>query len=169
MLTWGLVAAIAGVLVIAVVVPRVAGATPYTILTSSMRPALPPGTLVVVRPVRSADVAVGDVLTYQRDSGEATVVTHRVVEVGQDAQGTPRWRTRGDANDVVDPGWVRPVQVRGRLWYDVPHLGRLNLLLTGSQRRTATVAVAAALLGYAGLLLTGAARDRLRRGREVVS
>jgi signal peptidase len=36
---------------IAVLVPRLGGATPYVVLTGSMEPRMPPGTLVVVKPV----------------------------------------------------------------------------------------------------------------------
>jgi signal peptidase len=144
-----------------VIVVVVGGATPYTILTGSMRPHYPPGTLVVVKPVAAAAVALGAVITYQIHSGKPEVVTHRVVQVGQDASGEPRWRTQGDANAVPDPGWVLPVQVKGELWYAVPFLGRANLILTGQQRQTAVVAVAVMLFGYAGALWFGAARDRM--------
>jgi signal peptidase len=158
---------IAGAVVVAVLVPRVGGATPYTILTGSMRPHYPPGTLVVAKPVRPSDVRVGMVITYQRESGRPDVVTHRVVDVGRDAHGRPEWHTQGDANPAVDPGWIRPVQLKGRLWYAVPQLGRVNLMLTGHQRRTAVVLTASGLFGYAALLWLGALRERLRRRSPV--
>ncbi|MFL6157649.1 MAG: signal peptidase I [Marmoricola sp.] len=168
-LAWVVILGVVAVLAVAVLVPRIGGATPYTILTGSMRPHLPPGTLVVSRPVRTADIGVGTVITYQRESGRPDVVTHRVVEVGQDELGRPRWRTRGDANPVPDADWVRPVQVKGALWYSVPQLGRVNLLLTGHQRRNATVAVALALFGYAVALWLSAVRDRFRRQQTMVT
>jgi signal peptidase len=67
---------------VGVVAPLVLGATPYTVLTGSMRPTYPPGTMVVVRPVDVERVAPGDVVTYQLASGRPEVVTHRVVAVG---------------------------------------------------------------------------------------
>ena len=160
---WALILVVGAAVAVAVVVPRLGGATPYTILTGSMRPHLPPGTLVVVKPVDPADVGVGTVLTYQLESGRPDVVTHRVVEVGQDPDGEPRWHTRGDANGADDPEWVRPVQVKGRLWYSVPQLGRVNLWLTGPQRHLVELGVAALLLGYAVVMFIGSARDRVRR------
>lgn len=170
LVAWVVILAVTAAVVVAVLVPRLGGATPYTILTGSMRPHLPPGTLVVVRPVRPSAIGVGTVITYQRRSGEPDVVTHRVVAVSQAPDGSPLWRTRGDANPVPDPGWVRPVQVKGALWYSAPFLGRANLWITGSQRRTVTVVLAAGLLGYAGWMLVGSVRDRfgLRpRGRRL--
>ncbi|MFL6025080.1 MAG: hypothetical protein ACJ72O_17190, partial [Marmoricola sp.] len=69
------------VLALAVVVPKLGGATSYTILTGSMRPHMPPGTLVVVKPDKPDQVRVGDVLTYQIESGKKAVATHRVERV----------------------------------------------------------------------------------------
>ncbi|RZI86995.1 MAG: signal peptidase I, partial [Microbacterium sp.] len=129
---------------------------PYTVLTGSMRPDLPPGTLVVVRPVQIDDLAVGDVITYQLRSGRPTVVTHRVVASGFRADGTTVLTTQGDANGVPDVRPVRAEQVRGRLWYAVPHLGRVNTALDGAQRQTAVYVVAAALLLYAASMFVGA-------------
>src|SRR3954471_3578468 len=53
-----------------IVIPAVTHAVPLTVLTSSMEPGLPPGTLLIVRPVDPADLRIGDVATYQIRSGE---------------------------------------------------------------------------------------------------
>src|SRR5690348_1134464 len=84
------------VLALVVVIPRVGGGTAYTVLTGSMRPTMPPGTLVVVRPVKPEQIAVGDVVTYQIESGDPTVATHRVVAVGIDMKGEYRFTMKGD-------------------------------------------------------------------------
>jgi signal peptidase len=76
-----------------------------------------------------------------------------------------RFQTRGDANNGPDPTWVRPEQVRGKLWYAVPGLGRVGSLLTGGQRQRAVQVVAFLLVGYAGVMFLGAARRRLGRAR----
>ena len=68
-LAWFVIAGVLVLLTLAVLVPRVGGATPYTILTGSMEPGLPPGTLVVVKPVPADRIAIGSVITYQLDSG----------------------------------------------------------------------------------------------------
>ena len=60
---WTILLGAVALLVVGVGIPRVAGATPYDILTSSMEPDLPPGTLVVSRPVDPQDVGIGDVIT----------------------------------------------------------------------------------------------------------
>lgn len=167
-LAWLVILVVVAVLAVAVVIPRIAGATPYTVLTGSMQPELPPGTLVVVKPVEPEDISVGSVITYQLESGKAAVVTHRVVAQGFNGKGELQFRTQGDANDVPDEEWVRPVQIKGEEWYSVPLLGHVNNWLTGEERQVAVYVVAALLLGYAGFMVTSAARDRLRK-REPVS
>lgn len=165
-LAWTVILGCVLVLAAAVLVPRVAGATPYTILTGSMKPDFPPGTLVVVRPVDTADIHVGSVVTYQLRSGEPEVVTHRVVDVGVNLEGETRFETRGDANSVSDPELVRPEQVRGTLWYSVPHLGRVNTILDGHERQLLVYGAAGLLALYAGAMFAGAGRDRVVRSRR---
>ncbi|HEY0905402.1 MAG TPA: signal peptidase I [Marmoricola sp.] len=169
LLAWLVILGVAVVLAITVLVPRAAGATPYTILTGSMRPGLPPGTLVVVRPTPADEVRVGDVITFQLRSGEPTVVTHRVVVVGENGRGERVFRTQGDANEVADAEWVRPVQLKGVLWYDAPYLGRVTNLLDAIGRQLALVVVVGFLLLYAGLMFGSDLRDRQarRRSRDV--
>ncbi|WP_240937852.1 signal peptidase I [Nocardioides sp. JQ2195] len=167
-LAWLVILGVVAALVVAVLVPRVAGATPYTILTGSMQPSYPPGTLVVVRPADVGDIGVGSVITYQLESGEPTVVTHRVVSSGVNGKGEVEFRTQGDANGTPDELPVRPVQVRGELWYSVPFIGHVNNWLSGKERQMAVYVVAGLLLGYAAFMLTSSLRDR-RRNRGAAS
>lgn len=160
LLAWLVILGIAAVITAAVLVPRLGGGTPYTILSGSMRPALPPGAMVVVRPVEPDEVRVGDVITYQLRSGEPEVVTHRVVTVGVNGEGERVFRTQGDANEIADAAWVRPAQVMGVQWYDVPHLGRVTQVLDGAERQLALTVVVAFLLVYAVAMFGSDLRDR---------
>ena len=157
---WTVILGAVAALTVAVLVPRVTGATPYAVSTGSMRPILAPGSLVVARPVPVDQIGIGDVITYQLESGKPAVATHRVVAVGLNGAGERVLRTQGDANPVPDPDWVRPVQVKGAAWYTVPHLGWLSILLTTPQRQWAIHGIAALLLGYAIVLSVSAVRDR---------
>jgi signal peptidase I len=162
-LAWLVMLAIGAMLLVALVVPRLAGASTYVIETGSMRPDLPPGTMIAVKQLDPATVAAGDVVTYQLESGDPTVVTHRVVAVGYDGTGGVRWRTQGDANNAVDQNWVLPEQLRGRVWYAVPYLGYVTSVVSDQQRRVVVGLLALGLGGYAVLQFSGALRDR-RRG-----
>jgi signal peptidase len=164
-IAWMVILAAALVLAVAVLIPRIGGATPYTILTGSMRPGMPPGTLVVVKPADPATLAVGDVITYQLHSGQPTVVTHRIRQISITMDGDRTFQTQGDANNVADSPWVRPVQIRGKKWYSVPYLGRLNTMMTSQQHRWTVYGAAALLGGYALVMFAGAGRDRIRRRR----
>ncbi|SDS29116.1 signal peptidase I [Microlunatus soli] len=165
-LSWTVILGMTAVLAAAVVVPRLAGATPYTVLTGSMRPGMPPGTLVVVKPVAFDRLRTGDVVTYQLESGKPTVVTHRVIAIGVNGAGDRVLQTQGDANDRPDANSVREVQVRGKAWYSVPYLGHLNNLLTSGQRQWVVYGVVVVLIGYALAMWIGAARDRTRRRND---
>jgi signal peptidase len=159
---WLVLLTAAAALAVAVAVPRLAGATPYSVMTGSMQPHYPPGTLVVVKPLPVGEIHTGDVITYQLESGEAPVVTHRVVQIGTNLDGDVRLVTQGDANDIPDAEPVRPVQVKGRLWYSVPYLGYLNNVIGGNERRVGIYLVAAGLLGYAAFMFAGSTRERRR-------
>lgn len=148
----------------AIIVPRAVGATPLAVLSSSMEPKYPIGTLVVIRPVPAADIQVGDVITYQIESGKPAVATHRVIEKGFRHDGEVQFVTRGDANNVADAEPVREVQVRGRLWYAVPYLGYVSTWLTGDTRGLIVSLAAVLLLGYGAWMVVSGVRDK-RRGK----
>lgn len=152
-----------GVGIAAVVVPAVTGSVALTVRSSSMEPALPAGTLLVVRPTATDDIAPGAVLTYQLRSGEPTLVTHRVTQRMLLTDGSPVFITKGDANPQPDLDPVKPVQVRGTVWYAIPYVGWVAQLLDGEVRTVVISAAVGALLLYAAWMFISAARDRTRR------
>lgn len=162
-LAWMVILAAVTVIAAAVVIPRLRGATPYTITTGSMAPTYPPGTLVAVRPVGPEDLSVGDVVTVQLESGRDTVVTHRIAAIQHRMDGDLQFVTKGDANDVVDAEVRMPVQIRGEVWYFLPYVGYVSLALTGIQRQWIVTALAVGLFGYAGWMFVGAWRERRHR------
>lgn len=170
-LAWGLSAGLLCLVVLigalAVVVPLLTGSTPRTILTGSMTPAYPPGTLVIVRPVDPAEIAIGTPITYQLESGKDVVVTHRVVSITSSSDGGRSFVTQGDANGAPDAKPVLPVQVRGAVWYAIPWLGYVNTLVNGPAAAWLVPLVAAALLAYAACLAGGALVAGIRRRRGV--
>lgn len=155
----GLAVAVVGA---AVIVPRLSGSTPMTVLTGSMSPTYPPGTLVVVRPLPADEIGIGTPITYQLRSGEPTVVTHRVIGVGYDGKGERVFATKGDANESPDAEPVRAVQVCGEVWYAVPWLGRLNILFSADQHELMTRVAAGGCFAYAAAVLL---RGRWRRAQ----
>jgi signal peptidase len=87
--------------------------------------------------------------------------------MGLREDGSPVYRTKGDANPSPDPQWVRPVQVVGTVWYAVPYVGRLNTFMTPQHRDLLIKAIAVLLLAYGALELLLGIRDGFaRRARQ---
>lgn len=98
---------------------------PVTVLSDSMAPTFSRGDLIVATPQPVESLRVGQVITFSIPVGDHRVETHRVVEILAGGV-TPVVRTKGDANDGVDP-WN--AQLSGdRAWTvaaTVPKLGWL--------------------------------------------
>jgi signal peptidase I len=162
-LSVGLLGLVLFVAAVVIVIPRAAGATPVTVLTSSMEPTLPPGTLVVVKPKAVHDIHVGDVMTYQIRSGDPAVISHRVIAITTSTTNGMTFTTKGDNNAEADPPVV-PAQVRGVVWYSVPLIGYVNSALDQSQRSWVLPAVGVLLILYAAwMFLRGTASSVRRR------
>ena len=93
----GVVLVLAALMLVAFAGVRLFGLTPYAVLSGSMEPEYPTGSLIYVRDVDPADVAVGDAITFELESG--ALVTHEVYEIDSDARA---FRTQGIAN--IDAG-----------------------------------------------------------------
>ncbi|WP_104200250.1 signal peptidase I [Cryobacterium sp. Y29] len=153
---------VVGLGVMLVVIPKVTGATPLTVLTSSMEPGLPPGTLVIVRPVTAEALRIGDVVTYQMVSNDAKVVTHRIISITLSSDGSRSFIVQGDNNSAPDDDPVLAEQVQGQLWYAVPYVGYVNNVINGANRAWIIPVLTVALFGYAGFMVAGGVLDRRR-------
>lgn len=85
----------------------------FVIRTGSMKPTIPPQSLVVVA---KGKYEVGQVVSFVKDG---SVVSHRIVE----RRGDGSFTTKGDANDVADTSPVQPAQIVGGV---VSHVDRLG-------------------------------------------
>ena len=153
---------VVGLGVMLVVIPKVTGAIPLTVLTSSMEPGLPPGTLIIVRPVATEALRIGDVVTYQMVANDAKVVTHRIISITLHSDGSRSFIVKGDNNSAPDDDPVLAEQVQGRLWYAVPYVGYVNNVLNGAHRAWIIPVLTVALFGYAGFMVAGSVLDRRR-------
>lgn len=166
-LSFGLLALIALIAVLVIALPMLTKSTPYTVLTGSMTPSYPAGTLVIVKPTDVQQIRIGDVVTYQIASNQPAVVTHRVIQIVEPttAGGTVSFITKGDANSLPDAKPVKPVQVRGVVWYAVPFIGWVNNVVNGDARSVIIPIVAGALFLYAGFMAASTVVDRRRKAR----
>lgn len=126
------------------VVPKVMGGAGLTVLSGSMEPTYSPGDMVISVPQET--YAVGDAVTFQPESGDPTLITHRIVGHRTGDEGVS-YVTRGDANGHDDEPIIHE-QVMGKVIYHVPFVGHVSMAV--GQHRTMIVVVAAVgLLGYA--------------------
>ncbi len=131
-----------------VVALRLTGTQTYTVMSGSMVPAIPLGSLVIARPSDPATVQVGDVLTYQLPD---RLVTHRVVAVEAGANGRS-FTTKGDANPIEDPDKLRFLKAVGMVQGTVPGLG-YAVVYAQAYWRLAALGFAAIVFLVAGALL----------------
>jgi signal peptidase I len=102
--------------------PRFFAYETFIVRSGSMEPAIHTGALVVVQPVQPLSIQVGDVITYRRPEDPDTTITHRVVEL-RPGQAAPTFRTRGDANNAIDPWEVQLQGIAWRVAFSVPLAG----------------------------------------------
>jgi len=168
-LSFGLLALIALIAVLVIALPMLTKSTPYTVLTGSMTPSYPAGTLVIVKPMDAQQIRIGDVVTYQITSNQPAVVTHRVIQIIEPttSAGTVSFITKGDANSLPDASPVKPVQVRGVVWYAVPYIGWVNNIVNGDARNVIIPIVVGGLFLYAGFMAASAVVDRRRKTKAM--
>jgi signal peptidase len=131
------------------VAQRSGSAQLLTVVSGSMQPGLPLGSLVVVVPRDAGTIRTGDVITFNPPGDPTRTVTHRVVDVRPGTRGgaDPLVRTRGDANPVAD-AWTLQFPDH-RAWVVVaraPWLGRPWLWLAHPDHRRLVLVPAVALI-----------------------
>jgi signal peptidase len=112
------------------------------ILSGSMEPTLPVGSLAVIREVPATGVERGDVVTFDTPGEKNSLTTHRIVAVERDGSRVA-YRTRGDANTSDDPWLLAPRGTMGELALDIPYAGYATRWLAQPEVRTGVVIVGA--------------------------
>lgn len=109
----------------------------FTVLSGSMSPAIPTGSIVYTQ--KAEKIGIGDVITFKKKDVN---VTHRVIAI-TDKEGKPVsglvsplpgapapkeifYRTKGDANNSEDSDLVSASSVIGKTFVNVPAVGRLT-------------------------------------------
>lgn len=102
------------------------GIRPLVVISGSMEPTIPVGSVILSRTVPATEVAVGDVVTVERPRNLG-LITHRVVSTTAHG-GSTDLVLRGDANKVDDPE-PYTVTTAGEYVWHIPELGHLAMLL----------------------------------------
>ena len=120
----GIIMVLLAAVAAALLVPNLMGAKNMAVVSGSMEPGIPVGSVVSSKPVDADELQIGDVITY-RLQGE-TMVTHRITEI--DAANN-QVITQGDANDVPDAEPVSYDNIVGKMWFHLPFLGYISIYL----------------------------------------
>jgi len=91
------------------------------VYTGSMEPAIPVGSVVVIKPVNPETLKVGDIICFKVETEYPKTVTHRII--GITSQG---FITKGDANEDPDQWIVKKDNVVGRVVAVIPLIGYLT-------------------------------------------
>ena len=120
-----------------VTVPRYLGYEIFHIVSESMEPSIPVGSVIYVEPIDPDLIVRGDIIAY--NSGDS-VIAHRVV-TNQVVEGY--YTTKGDANEGEDLSDVRYSQLIGRVVYHIPILGQLLMILGSTVGKIYVISFAA--------------------------
>jgi len=96
----------------------------YSVLSGSMEPELPVGSIVAVQ--KQTAYIAGDIITFVSASDMSkteTPTTHRITKVSANQSGAPEYITRGDANNAKDLEPVSFDRVLGKVVFHLPLVG----------------------------------------------
>lgn len=113
---------IAFVLIALTLVPMLFGFKNYAVLSPSMTPKYPVGSMVYVKSVPTDELKEKDVITFR--GGANLPVTHRIERIVYEKDGTTvkGFVTKGDANDIED-GELPEDKVIGKVFFQIPVIG----------------------------------------------
>lgn len=97
----------------------------FNVLSESMTPNIPIGSLVITKDIDAKNLKKGDVVTYQINN---QLVTHRIVSISK-KQNEYEFITKGDANNTADALPVSDSQIVGKLMFHLPKLGRFGEII----------------------------------------
>lgn len=94
------------------------GIRPFIVVSGSMEPAIKTGSISWVNCRADArHMERGDILAFERNDGE--LVLHRIVHRTEAGM-----VTKGDANKAPDAALVRAHQIKGKVLFTVPYVGK---------------------------------------------
>lgn len=107
-------------LLLPIALPRMMGYSTYNVVSGSMEPEIPVGSIILVKPVDCLELKEGDIIAFNREN---IVVCHRVVD-NNTFEG--KLSTKGDANDTEDFGILTYSDVIGLVEHHYPVLGSIG-------------------------------------------
>lgn len=152
-----LIICISVVLITVGLIPKLTSYDGYYVSSDSMSPAINKGDLVFTKEVTFEDVEVGDVLTFTKEGSEKWF-SHRVVEINTQEKS---FRTKGDHNNVQDPGFTSFDAVVGRVEKKIPLVGFIPLAISTTAGK---IVLAVIYVFYIAVEVENAASKKRKKG-----
>ena len=111
------------------------------VYTGSMEPAIPVGSIVVIKPANPNTLKVGDIICFKIESESSTTVTHRIINITDEG-----FITKGDANEDPDKWIVKKENIIGKVIAVIPYLGYLGYFVRTPIGFTLLIIIPATLL-----------------------
>lgn len=108
------------VIALIIVIPNIFGVRTLAVLSGSMSPSIPTGSMVFVQPVNTSTISIGDTISYTMNE-RGTIITHRVYDIPE--EGSLRFIVKGDAVENPDAKPVPADNVVGVVKFHIPVLG----------------------------------------------
>ena len=141
---------------LSLIIPRLAGYDGYVVVSGSMEPTIPTGSIIYSKKTEPALLETGDVIVFIDEARGTTPITHRVVS---NDPSTGTIITKGDANESEDINPVTYDNVVGKVAAHIPKIGFTVAMFT-----TVLGKIAAALLLLEGWLLNEIGRRLKLKG-----
>ena len=141
------------------IVPKTMGYQLYTVVSGSMEPAIPTGSLVYVKYIQPEEIQTEDVIAFYGTDADGSIVTHRVVS---NSAAMGNFITKGDANSDNDMNPIPYANYIGKVQLSVPKLGGIFQTITGTNGKIAAVS----MIGLAIVLEILAAGLQGKREKE---
>lgn len=110
----------------------------YTVISGSMEPAIPTGSLVYVKYIQPEEIQTEDVIAFYGTDADGSIVTHRVVS---NSAAMGNFITKGDANSDNDMNPIPYANYIGKVQLSVPKLGGIFQTITGTNGKIAAVSM----------------------------
>ncbi|WP_416326573.1 signal peptidase I [[Eubacterium] hominis] len=108
----------------ALLLPGLFGYQSFAVISGSMEPGIPVGSIVYAKEVPFDDLKTGDIISFTVSGN--TKVTHRIQGIDKEHQS---FTTKGDANNVEDGDPVSYQNVIGKVALSIPFLGYLSVYI----------------------------------------
>lgn len=109
-------------LILYILMFQVNGWRAFTVLSSSMEPAINTGSLVFIKKIPAEKLREGDIITFNAPRSNNITVTHRIV-IKELENNAIKIKTKGDKNKTADSWTIYDSAILGKVEYVIPYIG----------------------------------------------